>query len=280
MEHIDRLDSFVLAETFKYLYLLFAEPSDLPVNLSDFVFTTEAHLLPLSLSQLRSLTNATSAKHPHGSGNQTQTGDRLAATSTSDHHGDRDHLAEASLHLRSKCSAFDFETHLRWSKVCSASPRGTVVHQQQPEQHQDSSEAYCDASEGPGLLRGRELLYSMGLPLNRWDRSACSVLQPITKRWVLRSIDLIRGPPRQLAQMMDTGSASSVASAAALFQQLRNATFPILRAKDFRADDSSHVALLRRMGIRVEPDGGTSQLLLKHDQNTVSNGATAMAVTH
>ena len=46
----DRMDSFVLAETFKYLYLLFAEDSDLIINLEDFIFTTEAHLLPLSLS--------------------------------------------------------------------------------------------------------------------------------------------------------------------------------------------------------------------------------------
>lgn len=46
----DRMDSFVLAETFKYLFLLFAEKSDIIINLDDFIFTTEAHLLPLSLS--------------------------------------------------------------------------------------------------------------------------------------------------------------------------------------------------------------------------------------
>jgi len=44
------MDSFVLAETFKYLFLLFAENEDVPLNLDDFVFTTEAHLFPLSLS--------------------------------------------------------------------------------------------------------------------------------------------------------------------------------------------------------------------------------------
>lgn len=48
--HEDRMDSFVLSETFKYLYLLFSKPNELPINLDDFVFTTEAHLLPLSLS--------------------------------------------------------------------------------------------------------------------------------------------------------------------------------------------------------------------------------------
>ena len=49
----DRMDSFVLAETLKYLYLLFSEESQLPFNLDEFIFTTEAHLLPLSLSTLR-----------------------------------------------------------------------------------------------------------------------------------------------------------------------------------------------------------------------------------
>lgn len=46
----DRMDSFVLAETFKYLYLLFASKEDLILNLDEFIFTTEGHLLPLSLS--------------------------------------------------------------------------------------------------------------------------------------------------------------------------------------------------------------------------------------
>ena len=44
------MDSFVLAETFKYLYLLFSEEKDVVINMDDFVFTTEAHILPLTLS--------------------------------------------------------------------------------------------------------------------------------------------------------------------------------------------------------------------------------------
>uniref|UniRef100_A0A8C5H2N9 alpha-1,2-Mannosidase n=1 Tax=Gouania willdenowi TaxID=441366 RepID=A0A8C5H2N9_GOUWI len=48
--HEDRMDSFFLAEMFKYLFLLFAEEEDLPFDVEDYVFTTEAHLLPLSLS--------------------------------------------------------------------------------------------------------------------------------------------------------------------------------------------------------------------------------------
>jgi ER degradation enhancer, mannosidase alpha-like 3 len=56
-QHEDRMDSFVLSETFKYLYLLFSQPEDLPLQVDDFVFTTEAHLLPLSLARLSNLTS-------------------------------------------------------------------------------------------------------------------------------------------------------------------------------------------------------------------------------
>lgn len=45
-----RMDSFFLAEMFKYLYLLFSEKSQLPIDVDDYIFTTEAHLLPVSLS--------------------------------------------------------------------------------------------------------------------------------------------------------------------------------------------------------------------------------------
>ena len=46
-----RMDSFVLAETFKYLFLLYAEKEDMLFDVDDYIFTTEAHLLPLSLSR-------------------------------------------------------------------------------------------------------------------------------------------------------------------------------------------------------------------------------------
>ncbi|XP_058801415.1 ER degradation-enhancing alpha-mannosidase-like protein 3 [Phymastichus coffea] len=52
-KHDDTMDSFVLSETFKYLYLLFADPNDLILNLDEYVFTTEGHLLPLSLASVR-----------------------------------------------------------------------------------------------------------------------------------------------------------------------------------------------------------------------------------
>uniref|UniRef100_H2TMM1 alpha-1,2-Mannosidase n=1 Tax=Takifugu rubripes TaxID=31033 RepID=H2TMM1_TAKRU len=48
--HEDRMDSFFLAEMFKYLYLLFSEKSQLPIDIDEYIFTTEAHLLPVSLS--------------------------------------------------------------------------------------------------------------------------------------------------------------------------------------------------------------------------------------
>ncbi|KAJ8418998.1 hypothetical protein AAFF_G00004970 [Aldrovandia affinis] len=48
--HEDRMDSFFLAEMFKYLFLLFADKGDLPFDVEDYIFTTEAHLLPLALS--------------------------------------------------------------------------------------------------------------------------------------------------------------------------------------------------------------------------------------
>ncbi|CAN0249261.1 unnamed protein product [Lampetra planeri] len=51
--HEDRMDSYFLAETFKYLYLLFTDDADVPFDLGAFVFTTEAHLLPLGLPPLR-----------------------------------------------------------------------------------------------------------------------------------------------------------------------------------------------------------------------------------
>lgn len=43
------MDSFVLSETFKYLYMIFADPSDLIFDPDNYVFTTEAHFLPLNI---------------------------------------------------------------------------------------------------------------------------------------------------------------------------------------------------------------------------------------
>ena len=52
-----RMDSYVLAETFKYLFLLFSEQEDLLLDMDDFVFNTEAHIFPLSLANINSTLN-------------------------------------------------------------------------------------------------------------------------------------------------------------------------------------------------------------------------------
>ncbi|CAK5074444.1 unnamed protein product [Meloidogyne enterolobii] len=52
MEHEDQMESFVLAETFKYLYMIFSEPNDLPFHPDNYVLTTEAHFLPLSIAEM------------------------------------------------------------------------------------------------------------------------------------------------------------------------------------------------------------------------------------
>ncbi|KAI1715825.1 glycosyl hydrolase family 47 domain-containing protein [Ditylenchus destructor] len=51
MDHEDQMESFVLAETFKYLYMIFAEPSDLIFDPDNYVLTTEAHFLPLTIGE-------------------------------------------------------------------------------------------------------------------------------------------------------------------------------------------------------------------------------------
>lgn len=40
------MESFFLAETLKYFYLLFSDNSDL-INLDTYIFNTEAHPLPI-----------------------------------------------------------------------------------------------------------------------------------------------------------------------------------------------------------------------------------------
>ena len=45
----DRMDSFFLSETLKYLYLLFTDDSNLLIDLEQFIFSTEGHLIPKEL---------------------------------------------------------------------------------------------------------------------------------------------------------------------------------------------------------------------------------------
>uniref|UniRef100_A0A9J2PH42 alpha-1,2-Mannosidase n=1 Tax=Ascaris lumbricoides TaxID=6252 RepID=A0A9J2PH42_ASCLU len=54
MSHEDRMDSFVLSETFKYLYMIFSEPSEMLFDPDNYVLTTEAHFLPLTIGDAAS----------------------------------------------------------------------------------------------------------------------------------------------------------------------------------------------------------------------------------
>lgn len=49
----DRMETFLLSETFKYLFLLFADWEDQPIDLTKIVMNTEGHLLPVVDSQLQ-----------------------------------------------------------------------------------------------------------------------------------------------------------------------------------------------------------------------------------
>ncbi|KAK1155574.1 ER degradation-enhancing alpha-mannosidase-like protein 3 [Acipenser oxyrinchus oxyrinchus] len=63
--HEDRMDSFFLAEMFKYLYLLFSEKEQLLFDIDDYIFSTEAHLLPVTLSTMHPACQGNaSAVHP------------------------------------------------------------------------------------------------------------------------------------------------------------------------------------------------------------------------
>lgn len=52
------MDSYFLAEMFKYLYLLFTPdnvelPRNQGIDISQYILTTEAHLMPLYLSNMK-----------------------------------------------------------------------------------------------------------------------------------------------------------------------------------------------------------------------------------
>jgi len=47
LRYSDQMDSYFLAETLKYLYLIFAEHPQNVLSLKQFLLNTEAHLLPI-----------------------------------------------------------------------------------------------------------------------------------------------------------------------------------------------------------------------------------------
>ena len=59
--HDDKMASFVLAETLKYLYLLFSDDKSTYVDLDKFIFSTEGHLLPVNLALIQPAARATTS---------------------------------------------------------------------------------------------------------------------------------------------------------------------------------------------------------------------------
>lgn len=244
MQHQDRFDSFVLAETFKYLYLLFSEPSDLPLSLNEYVLTTEAHLLPLSFVRFHSDT-ATKPEFADILGSNQNS--RSSTAALSDKFGDRDHAAEAFLYQRSRCPDVNLEHFYSSPNECPENQNTTAVPA--------SAKPYCDVLDGPGLHHNR-LFWSQWLD-GRRGRSYCQESSNQQRWWY--HIDLIRQPLRQLGTDSRT--------AAWNFVNLDSAHVP-LRVADFRPDDKAQLSLLRRMGIEldVKDDG---RLVVRHDQNAV-----------
>lgn len=58
--HDDKMSSFVLAETLKYLFLLFSNDNETHVDLDRFIFSTEGHLLPIELNLMQPKTKSAS----------------------------------------------------------------------------------------------------------------------------------------------------------------------------------------------------------------------------
>ncbi|KAF7232634.1 hypothetical protein EG68_08520 [Paragonimus skrjabini miyazakii] len=273
MKHVDRFDSFVLAETFKYLYLLFSEPSDLPISLSEYVFTTEAHLLPISLSQLR----RSESPPEHSEYSETGTTDDTLDPSIQartvtvelpvDHHGDRDHVAETKLHHEGQCPAIHFgPSPLSLSDECKAPSRyfSSKLGWTQ-------TGSMCRAIDGPHWYVNTMLLKN----LTKQSASVHSVSPDAARKRIWRSIDLIRQPLRQMAIRLSESVEQLTSSATNHLPQTTSGFVP-LRAIDFRPDNPAHLAILRHMGIELsmESDG---RLTLKQDQNAADSAQLSIA---
>ncbi|KAF5394676.1 alpha-1 2-Mannosidase [Paragonimus heterotremus] len=266
MKHVDRFDSFVLAETFKYLYLLFSEPSDLPISLSEYVFTTEAHLLPISLSQLRrSESPPERSEYSETSTTQNTLDPTIQARTVTvelpvDHHGDRDHVAETKLHHEGQCPAIHFgPSSLSLSDECKASSRYFS-----DKLDWTQTDSMCRTIDGPHWYMNTMLLKN----LTKQSMSVHPVSPDAARKRIWRSIDLIRQPLRQMAVRLSESVEQLTNSATNQLPQTTSGFVP-LRAVDFRPDNPAHLAILRHMGIELsmESDG---RLTLKQDQNAVS----------
>ncbi|KAF6776193.1 hypothetical protein AHF37_04001 [Paragonimus kellicotti] len=273
MKHVDRFDSFVLAETFKYLYLLFSEPSDLPISLSEYVFTTEAHLLPISLSQLRpSQTPPERSEYSEMSTTDNTLDPPVQARTVTvelpvDHHGDRDHVTETKLHREGQCPAIHFgPTPLSFSDECKAPSR---YFSSKLDWTQTGS--MCRTTDRPHWYMNTMLLKN----LTRQSKSVHSISPDVARKRVWRSIDLIRQPLRQMAVRLSESVEQLTSSATNQLPQTTSGFVP-LRAVDFRPDNPAHLAILRHMGIELslESDG---RLTLKQDQNAADSAQLSIA---
>ncbi|OON18530.1 glycosyl hydrolase family 47, partial [Opisthorchis viverrini] len=258
----DRFDSFVLAETFKYLYLLFTEPSDLPFSLGDYIFTTEAHLLPLSLSQVRPK-NTSSVFMFDGTHNAES---HISPVEPTDHHGDRDPSAEAKLRRSSICPAVEFEyTHPFSPNECR--PIQEFLDNGHKISNIDTTS--CSIWDGPSCHRGRRMLMHLTQP-ERLIPYACP--GAITQR-MWQTIELIREPLRQLGVRSNT----AVQDYSTPSEQQGASHVPLLvRASDFRPENPNHLSAVKQMGIEfsVTKDG---RLMLRHDQSTADSPQLALA---
>ncbi|VDP68996.1 unnamed protein product [Schistosoma mattheei] len=286
MEHVDQFDSFVLAETFKYLYLLFAEPSDIPIKVDDYIFTTEAHLLPLSLSRQRysiknvfhttihnvsSVLMKTSQYDVNSSILQQKQPSSTSKIESSfmksipDHHGDRDVKVEKLLHKAAQCIAVGYE-HRNPIK-CILDTSMTKNDTTTSNENNDNNDlvnnhlgSTCDISETPGFFYG---YYMRKLP-------KCNDSNKIlSKSYVWNIIDAIRQPVRQIAINLDRSINDFTVGVQHHHKYTKTPSSLPLRAIDFQPDNPLHLNILKSMGISMSfnQDG---RLTLTHHQNAVS----------
>ncbi|TGZ61898.1 hypothetical protein CRM22_007738 [Opisthorchis felineus] len=258
----DRFDSFVLAETFKYLYLLFTEPSDLPFPLGDYIFTTEAHLLPLSLSQVRPKDTSSVFMFDRTHNMESH----VPPVEPNDHHGDRDPLAEAKLRRSSMCPAVEFEyTHPFSSTEC----RPIQEFLDNGHTISNSNTTSCSIWDGPSFHRGRRML----LHLTQSERLIPYACPGAVTQRMWQTIELIREPLRQLGVRSSTTAHDHSTPS----EQQGASHVPILlRAGDFRPENPNHLSAVKQMGIEfsVTKDG---RLMLRHDQSTADSPQLALA---
>ncbi|CAH8524279.1 unnamed protein product [Schistosoma bovis] len=289
MEHVDQFDSFVLAETFKYLYLLFAEPSDIPIKVDDYIFTTEAHLLPLSLSRQRysiknvfhtTIHNVSSVlmKTSQYDVNSSILLQQQQPSSTSeiessfiksipDHHGDRDVKVEKLLHKAAQCIAVGYE-HRNPIKCILDTTTSSNENNDNNDLVNNHLDSTCDISEMPGFFYGYHM---RKLPkCNDSDKI-------LSKSYVWNIIDAIRQPVRQIAINLDRSINDFTVGVQHHPHKYTKTPSPLpLRAIDFQPDNALHLNILKSMGISMSfnQDG---RLTLTHHQNAADSIDSATA---